>query len=50
MPAAHSATAISRPGLVRAATVGRVARRFEVTFDAIDPHALAGWWAALLGY
>ena len=25
-------------------------RRFQVTFDATDPHALAGWWAALLDY
>ena len=22
----------------------------QVTFDAADPHALASWWAALLGY
>jgi hypothetical protein len=25
-------------------------KRVQVTFDAADPHALAAWWAALLGY
>jgi predicted enzyme related to lactoylglutathione lyase len=25
-------------------------RRIQVTFDAADPHALARWWADLLGY
>jgi hypothetical protein len=27
-----------------------MARRVQVTFDATDPHELARWWAALLGY
>ncbi|MDQ2728936.1 MAG: hypothetical protein M3Y91_14000 [Actinomycetota bacterium] len=27
-----------------------VARGVQVTFDAVDPHTLARWWAALLGY
>ena len=27
-----------------------MAARFQVTFDAADPHALARWWADLLGY
>ncbi len=27
-----------------------MARGVQVTFDAVDPHRLARWWAGLLGY
>lgn len=27
-----------------------MSKRVQVTFDAADPHALAAWWAVLLGY
>ena len=27
-----------------------MATRFQITFDATDPHALVRWWADLLGY
>ena len=31
-------------------TLGAMATRVQITFDALDPHALASWWAARLGY
>lgn len=27
-----------------------MAARIQITFDALDPHALSEWWAPLLGY
>ncbi|HXW43287.1 MAG TPA: VOC family protein [Streptosporangiaceae bacterium] len=27
-----------------------MAKGIQVTFDAADPHALARWWADLMGY
>jgi hypothetical protein len=27
-----------------------MARSFQVTFDASDPHLLCAWWASVLGY
>ena len=27
-----------------------MSRSIQITFDAADPHALAAWWAELLGY
>ena len=31
-------------------TVSSMTRHIQVTFDAHDPHALAAWWSALIGY